>query len=194
MEINYENRIEDREEYCNFLLNSKKQGQSLRILIILILQVIAILTAVVIGLFVWLLSLGSWRDGLLFAFLGFFAGEFGLLLRANFRPVHYYGNLFCKKTEEIRNEKEKNNFFLPKRLSINEEWFQVETCAELHRWQWSAIKEVALSANLIIIRIDRSYRYLIPKRDFDSEDDFHNFWKHILKYKEMDSYQTVESV
>jgi hypothetical protein len=68
MEISYENKIEDTEEYWDFVLKSK-EGILVRILVIFLFQVGAIIGALVIFLFVFLISFGSWMDGLLFAFM-----------------------------------------------------------------------------------------------------------------------------
>jgi hypothetical protein len=175
MEIAFKNRIEDLEEYCDFLLKSKKPGKGMRIFIILVIQVGAIFASIVTGLFVWLISLGSWRDGLLFAFLVFFGGQIWLLIKSKFRPINHYGKIFCKKRSEQGSEIDKKIFLLPKRLSITEEWLQVENSVALHRWQWSVIERISLSESFIIIQICKNYVYIIPKREFDSDDDFQYF-------------------
>jgi hypothetical protein len=185
MEINYQNKLEDWEEYYEFLLNAKEQGKKLRLFFTVVLQGIAVLTALGIGFVVWMISFGLWRDGLLFSALGFLILELMILIKAKFHPARYYGALILKRRLKNIPEKEKKIFLQPKKLSMDEDGLQIESSGAFQRWPWRIVEQMTLSPDLIIIQIDQRVKCLIPRRDFNPENGFLDFWQHALKYKEM---------
>jgi len=183
MEINCQNKIEDQKEYIDFLLQSKEHGRDLRVSVVKFMLVVQVIIVIVLFLIAWILSLGSWREGLQFSLLGLILSPIILLVRSKLRPVYYYGKLIFEKSLDNLSEKDKNNFLLPKKFVITPEGLQVESSLACHKWKWSAIEKILLTPHLIVIFIDKNYTYLIPKRIFKSEEDFLGAYRHILESK-----------
>ena len=183
MEINCQNKIEDQKEYIDFLLQSKEHGRDLRVSVVKFMLVVQVIIVIVLFLIAWILSLGSWREGLQFSLLGLILSPIILLVRSKLRPVYYYGKLIFEKSLDNLSEKDKNNFLLPKKFVITPEGLQVESSLAFHKWKWSAIEKILLTPHLIVIFIDKNYTYLIPKRIFKSEEDFLGAYRHILESK-----------
>ena len=76
MDITYTNILEDQKEYLYFLLTSKEHGKKLRVYALITLETNIIMVSFLLGLLAWGLSLGVWKDGLMFAFLSFVLGQF----------------------------------------------------------------------------------------------------------------------
>jgi hypothetical protein len=183
MEINCQNIIEDQKEYIDFLLQSKEHGRDVRVFVVLIMLIVQVIIIIVLFLIAWILSLGSWKEGLQFSLLGLVLSPIILLALSKLRPVYYYGKRIFEKRLENLSEKEKNIFLLPKKFLITSEDLQVESALAFHKWKWSAIEKILLLPNLVVIYIDKNYTYLIPKRIFKSEDDFLYFYRHLLECK-----------
>ena len=185
MKITYTNILEDQKEYLYFLLASKEHGKKLRIYALITLETNIIVVSFLLGLLAWGLSLGVWKDGLMFASLGFILGQFIFPITAKFRPIQFYGKKFIDTKLRKMPEKEMSLFLLPKKLSATKEWLETETSTQVHRWQWSIIESVFLLENLIVINIDSTYHYLVPNRAFETEDDFLDFGNRFLEYSSM---------
>ncbi len=185
MDITYTNILEDQKEYLYFLLTSKEHGKKLRVYALITLETNIIMVSFLLGLLAWGLSLGVWKDGLMFAFLSFVLGQFIFPITAKFRPIQFYGKKFINTKLKKMSAKEMNLFLLPKNLSVTKEWLEIEIATQVHRWQWNIIENVFLLESLIVINVDSTYRYLVPNRAFETEDDFLDFGNHLLEYSSM---------
>jgi hypothetical protein len=50
--------------------------------------------------------------------------------------------------------------------------------------KWAAIQSVGKSPNFIYLRINSYLFHLIPRRSFDTQQEFESFWAHLRKFRE----------
>jgi hypothetical protein len=50
--------------------------------------------------------------------------------------------------------------------------------------KWAAIQSVGKSPNFIFLRINSYLFHLIPRRSFDSQEEFESFWANVRKFRE----------
>lgn len=184
MEITYTNTIEDQKSYFDFLLMSKEYGKKARLSIFLVLQTVVLFTTFVMGLLALILSFGSWTDLGMTIIASFVIAEIVIILRGKFRPTRTFGHSMIDKRFKKLSEKDKEIFFLPKTLASNASGIEAKTSAASHFWTWDTVDDIFLLENLVAVKIGDSNQHLIPKRAFDSENDFLAFGKQLLKYKE----------
>jgi hypothetical protein len=185
MEIHYQNKLEDWEEYYEFLLNDKEQGKKIK----------AILCACFAGDCCPDCPGDRFRglDDLIRVMERWFIIFRPWVIdprtddpyQSKVYPARYYGALILKRRWKNIPEKEKKIFLQPKKLFMDENGLQIESSEAFHRWPWRVVEQMTLSPNLIIIQIDQRDKCLIPRRDFNPENGFLDFWQHALEYKEL---------
>jgi hypothetical protein len=84
-------------------------------------------------------------------------------------------------------------FQLPRTITIDEDGLEIRSSEGLHRWHWNVVERIAVRLNFIFIHVGNCPVVKIPKRDFSSEQSFHEFEKKLLELKENNANRVVTS-
>jgi hypothetical protein len=191
MDLSYQNRQEDREAYYNFLLRNTKEGEQIRKQAHWFRQVSIIITVVFMSSLLWGIT-GEWQIGLRAVIILFLLAEGVLLLESRFQPLYYFGLETYRKGEKSLTQTERENFLLQKTISANNDWLEISNLVSLYRYHWKLVNHIETTSDFIFIRIGTRDIYIVPKRDFQSHDDFLNFGRNLLDLRNKSEEQIVE--
>jgi hypothetical protein len=180
MEIIFHNKFEDLHAYSNFFLKHTKEGKKYSNTILIFQQIAFILVSVLAGIVFWLIS-GNFKDGVIFFVIILFLVEFMYLYKSNFEPRTFYAKSSFRKQIDNMSSKEKQMFLMPKKCTVIDDFFQIESEKAKHQWAWDIIDDIKVTADFLLVMVNKQYFYMIPRRDFLSEQDFLDFSNSILK-------------
>jgi hypothetical protein len=187
MEIIFENKKEDMEAFADYFLTETEEGKKISRDAFGRVQAWLIIYPALFGMFFWGAARGAWIVPLFITVGLFVFNQIYLFLRTGFKPGFYYGKKIYKNQEKALTPKDLELFQLKKTLTINDVFLEVRSSAVLHQWKWIVIDSIAITRNHIFICIGKNFTLYIPKRSFQSEQSFIEFWNKLVEQKERNS-------
>jgi hypothetical protein len=180
MEVTFRNEIADIEAYINYFLLHTQEGKRVgknfflrHQLNILLLSCIAVVISP--------RDLNS-IDYFIFILGAFIIIEFIYFAIAKFRPQFYYGKKALMKLSKLSTMKDIQIFQRQNKIIIAKEWLECITTDSNHRWHWNMVDRKGLTQDYIFLSPGNNLIYMIPKRDFPTEEEYQKFGEVILDY------------
>ena len=189
MEIVYQNKIEDLETHFDYKINKTKEGKNTSIKVLIAYQGFVVLYIALFGILIRLFS-GSLEDAIELSTWAFFLSEIALLIKAKFKPRYYYSKLAFSKQIKSASPKENQIYQLQRKVSVNEDWVEMQSSEFTYRWRWSVINKIIEMPSYIYIYV-QAYVLIIPKRSFPSEQSFSEFGKKLMELQEKNKEQHI---
>ena len=95
----------------------------------------------------------------------------------------YRDKIHFNKIAENYSKKDLVFFTLPKTISIDEEWLEIQSSESIRRCKWSCIDKIGITNDFIFIHAGKCPIVYVPKRDFPSEQSFRGFAEAIENYR-----------
>jgi len=190
MEISFQNEQADLEAYLNYWCRQLADGKKYIRQAFLRIQGFIILSSLLI-----FLSAGIGQIPIFIAMLAavliFLITEAVILLRANFKPFEYMATRFSRKQAAGLVAMEMQSYRLPKKLSMDDDWLEIQSSEAQNRYRWNLVSQIGLSADHIFIQIGRGIIFNVPRRAFASQQSFDEFGKELTTLYEKNKTRTI---
>ena len=190
MEITYQNKKEDFEAFYDYMVKETEQGKTISKEVIRSKQIYFVLVAVFSGTIlgpIW----GGQKVSIIIGILILAGCEAFFFITANFKPRYYYGKQVYRRQEKDMTPKDIQVFSLPRKLRTDNDWLEVSSTEALHRWRWRQVSQIGKTSDFIFIHVGVCPALYIPKRDFPSEENFIEFGKLLIGFKEKNKDQPI---
>lgn len=177
MEINYELTTEDFLELTRITARENKTSMNTARLIGVVFVLLIVLD------FIYCIATGLIQlkpSSILLYFFGRLLFQL-LFLLASVKVL----NLASQKMADKTNEKAKTNgVFCEHKIILDEEELIEITDINTSRYSWKAIGEISENEGFVVIPVNLSYNYVIPKRFFSNEKHIKEFIDTANEYKQ----------
>jgi hypothetical protein len=190
MEITFQNKREDFQAFYDYMVKETEQGRAVSKQMFRNWLIWAIVVTSLFGSIVWGAT-GKFLTGFGLGALVFLLGGTLRLAISGFKPIYYAGVQVYKSQEKFITPKELQVFQLPRTISINDDWLDIQNSESVHRWRWRRVDKIGLTPNFVFIHVGNCPVVYVPKRDFPSEQSFIEFGKKLLEMKEKSKDQEI---
>jgi hypothetical protein len=183
MEIAFQNKREDLEAFCNYMVTQTEQGKTFSKRAFRNLLSRTVWVSLFIGSIFWGLS-GRWQTGIIMTVFFLIIEIPIMLLMTGFKPIYYLGMQAYRNQNKSITQEDLRFFQLSRMITIDDDWLEVRSSEAVHRWRWNRVEKIGLMPNFVFIHVGNCPVVYIPKRDFSSEDGFIEFGKKLVELKE----------
>jgi hypothetical protein len=99
-----------------------------------------------------------------------------------FNPKFHAAKRALRKELKIWSQRQWNLLERQRKIQISQEWLEISTFDSNHLFHWNMVEDLAIKSDYIFIEVTGPY--ILPKRDFPSEEIYLDFGKLIMEYWE----------
>ncbi len=179
----YQNSLADVEPFSDYMAKETEQGKILGKQIYRNRQGVLLLAGLFFSSALWGAT-SNWRVGLIVALLFFVIAEGVLLIEAGRKPIYFYSKHFYIQNEKKMTPREQELYLLPKALTMNEEYLQIENPEASHHYRWRCVDRIGITDDFVFFHVGTCPISYVPKRAFATEDGFKGFVEAVKGYFE----------